>query len=315
MVSSVSGYQGVYVKRTGDKLDGCATFYKTEKFTLEESVPIEYFKSNCSLLDRDNVGLIVKLRPNKHPYLPEDSLCIANTHLLFNPRRGDVKLAQVMCLLAEVDKVSKTSEDARCQVLVCGDFNATPLSDLFKFIIHGYLKYEGLMTRLISGQSEGQFRGSNRCLSKNFFPSCHKISDQCRHIKPYEKCKNSLRQEDLNHHNCPSISQSSGRLWHHLNLVSTYRHTIERLGHREGEVTTQHSADRCIVDYIFYGVSNRDVHTRRSKHISTNVQEGKLKLLGRWGLMSAREIRELGDLPNHYHPSDHLPLVVKMLLV
>lgn len=33
-------------------------------------------------------------------------LCIANTHLLFNKRRGDVKLAQLAVLLANIDRVT-----------------------------------------------------------------------------------------------------------------------------------------------------------------------------------------------------------------
>lgn len=31
--------------------------------------------------------------------------CIANTHLLFNMKRGDVKFAQLVILLATLDKV------------------------------------------------------------------------------------------------------------------------------------------------------------------------------------------------------------------
>ena len=32
--------------------------------------------------------------------------CIANTHLLFNPKAGEVKLAQVSYLLAELHKMA-----------------------------------------------------------------------------------------------------------------------------------------------------------------------------------------------------------------
>ncbi|XP_071151209.1 protein angel homolog 2-like isoform X1 [Mytilus edulis] len=310
------GYNGVYVKRTGDKLDGCATFYKREKFTLEQSVSVPYYKSNYSLLDRDNVGLVVKLRPHKHPYSEEDSICVANTHLLFNPRRGDVKLGQAMCLLAEIDKVAKTNRNHRCQVLICGDFNATPFSDLYKFMVQGFLRYEGLLTRTISGQREGQY-GKDNYLSRDFFPSDVNISDQCQHIESENKhaARRSHHQENYGHRSNPAVSQSSGCIWHKLNLVSTYRHTIERLGHYEREVTTQHSADACTVDYIFYSVQHRNVHTRRNKHTTSNVLEDKLRLLGRWGLMSSREIQELGNLPNQYNPSDHLPLLVKMMLI
>ncbi|XP_071161788.1 protein angel homolog 2-like isoform X2 [Mytilus edulis] len=310
------GYNGVYVKRTGDKLDGCATFYKREKFTLEQSVSVPYYKSNYSLLDRDNVGLVVKLRPHKHPYSEEDSICVANTHLLFNPRRGDIKLGQAMCLLAEIDKVAKTNRNHRCQVLMCGDFNATPFSDLYKFMVQGFLRYEGLLTRTISGQREGQY-GKDNYLSRDFFPSDVNISDQCQHIESENKhaARRSHHQENYGHRSNPAVSQSSGCIWHKLNLVSTYRHTIERLGHYEREVTTQHSADACTVDYIFYSVQHRNVHTRRNKHTTSNVMEDKLRLLGRWGLMSSREIQELGNLPNQYNPSDHLPLLVKMMLI
>jgi mRNA deadenylase 3'-5' endonuclease subunit Ccr4 len=35
---------------------------------------------------------------------PDDKIVVANTHLLFNPRRGDIKLAQFMVLMAEIDK-------------------------------------------------------------------------------------------------------------------------------------------------------------------------------------------------------------------
>lgn len=310
------GYRGVYVKRTGDKMDGCATFYLADKFTLVESVSVPYYKSNHSLLDRDNVGLIVKLKPHKHHCCEEDHICVANTHLLFNPRRGDIKLAQVICLIAELNRVAKTNRNNTCQIIMCGDFNATPFSDLYKFLVQGYLRYEGLLTRTISGQKEGKY-GRDNYLPRNFFPLEYKISDQCQYIQPQDiQYLHRLHQgENLGHHSSPRISQSSGCLWHRLNLVSTYRHTIERLGHREREVTTQHSADNCTVDYIFYSVLDKDVHTRRNKHRTSNVTEGKLKLLARWGLMSSQEIGELGNLPNHHHPSDHLPLLVKMILI
>ena len=314
ILSIFLGYKGVYLKRTGDKLDGCATFYRNDKFTLVESVPVPYYKSHCNLLDRDNVGLVLKLRPHKRHCSEEDNICVANTHLLFNPRRGDIKLAQAMCLLAELNRVAKTQRNGLCQVIVCGDFNSTPFSDLYKFLVQGYLRYEGLLTRTISGQKEGRY-GRDNYLEKNFFPQRYNISDQCEYINPVDKQHLEADRERLGHHTSPCISQSSGCLWHRLNLVSTYRHTIERLGHREREITTQHSADNCTVDYIFYNVVDRDVHTRRSRHSTSNIVEGKLRLLGRWGLKSSREISELGNLPNYYHPSDHLPLLVKMILV
>ncbi len=39
----------------------------------------------------------------------ETRFCVANTHLLFNPKAGEVKLAQVAYLFAELHKMASNS--------------------------------------------------------------------------------------------------------------------------------------------------------------------------------------------------------------
>ena len=103
----VPGFEGIFKKRTGDKIDGCAVFYRKSKFTLTKSASVEYCRPNCRILDRDNIGLITLLahRPNKKPVsassndeAAELQLCVATTHLLYNPNRHDIKLAQLQLL-------------------------------------------------------------------------------------------------------------------------------------------------------------------------------------------------------------------------
>lgn len=77
--------------------------YKTELFTEDEHHKIEYYQPGVSVLDRDNVGLVVRLRPKKSP---SHQIVIATTHLLYNPRRSDVKLAQIQMLLADIDRLA-----------------------------------------------------------------------------------------------------------------------------------------------------------------------------------------------------------------
>ncbi len=50
------------------------------------------------------LGIVVKFKLNE---MTDDdhSLLIANTHLLFNQGRGDVKLAQLAVLFAHIDQV------------------------------------------------------------------------------------------------------------------------------------------------------------------------------------------------------------------
>lgn len=138
----------MYKQRTGNKTDGCATCYRNSCFSEVSVTPLEYFRPETDLLDRHNVGLVLLLQPTvtqaskvKGPFL-----CVANTHLLFNPKRGDVKLAQLAILLAEIDNVVKscTAKGEHCNVVLCGDFNSAPGNPLYELITTGHLYYHGL---------------------------------------------------------------------------------------------------------------------------------------------------------------------------
>lgn len=141
------GFACFYKRRTGRKTDGCAVCFKDSRFQLISVSPIEYFRPGLDVLNRDNVGLVLLLQP----LLPEcmdlkavSPLCVANTHVLFNPRRGDIKLAQMALLLAEIDKIAKTPEGSYYPVILCGDLNSVPDSPLYKFIRNGQLSYHGM---------------------------------------------------------------------------------------------------------------------------------------------------------------------------
>ncbi len=138
-----TGYHCEYKRRTGRKPDGCAVVFKRERFSLVACHPVEYFRHGIPLLDRDNVGLIVLLRPIG-PHSSLTNICVANTHLLYNPRRGDIKLAQLAVLLAEISRVAQLPDSSVCPVLLCGDFNSVPWSPLYRFIRDSRLEYDDL---------------------------------------------------------------------------------------------------------------------------------------------------------------------------
>lgn len=129
--------------RTGRKPDGCAICFKTSKFSLLSSKPVEFFRRNIPLLDRDNVGLVVLLQPRFHCKVTA-AICVANTHLLYNPRRGDIKLTQLAILLAEITNMAIREDGRFCPLVLCGDFNSVPHSPLYNFLREGKLNYEGL---------------------------------------------------------------------------------------------------------------------------------------------------------------------------
>lgn len=142
----VSGYQCEYKKRTGSKPDGCAVVFKSSRLSLLSSNPVEFLRPGDALLDRDNVGLVLLLQPNEVAcsVSRSSSICVANTHLLYNPRRGDIKLAQLAILLAEISRLSRLPNGSASPVVLCGDFNSTPLSPLYSFLTTGCLNYSGL---------------------------------------------------------------------------------------------------------------------------------------------------------------------------
>lgn len=147
----LSGYHCEYKKRTGKKPDGCAVVFKTSRFSLLSSNPVEFFRPGDTLLDRDNVGLVVLLRPNKSfSHLNSSSfICVANTHLLYNPRRGDIKLAQLAILLAEINRLSRLPNGQVNPVVLCGDFNSAPWSPLYSFLTTGFLQYSGMQIGMV----------------------------------------------------------------------------------------------------------------------------------------------------------------------
>ena len=78
-----------------DSNDGCATFFKVKKFRLQEVRSLAYDEMDEEVDGRNNIALAVVLtmRSNKK------HICVANTHLLYNPKRGDIKLTQLAILL------------------------------------------------------------------------------------------------------------------------------------------------------------------------------------------------------------------------
>jgi len=283
------------VKRTGNKQDGCATFFKKLLFECEAEVPVTYFVPCVAPLDRDNVALLLLLRPK----LPAPSaaqtraakLCVANTHLLFNPGRGDVKLAQLMKLFAEIDQLAYQPCPAgprhqnHYPVLVCGDMNLLPFSKLYQFVRSGYLVLNGKPASKMSGQQDNWSRGYNHSVTADFLGKHSGLTDQSQYVSVCQQrfsmfggasctsvgegapCASSPQVEAESvpgmyigsAEEKPIYTLGSGVLSHALGLESVYSHFIgprgsqnQLLHNTPREVTTCHGNANCTVDYIFY---------------------------------------------------------------
>ncbi|NXX59701.1 ANGE2 protein, partial [Scopus umbretta] len=307
------GYHCEYKMRTGRKPDGCAICFKTSKFSLISSNPVEFFRHDIPLLDRDNVGLVLLLQP-RFPSKTNAAICIANTHLLYNPRRGDIKLTQLAMLLAEIASVAPRKDGTFCPIIICGDFNSVPGSPLYRFIKEGKLNYEGLAIGKVSGQE--QFPRGQRILSIPIWPKKLGISQNCVYeIKQQQKEENTgekLEAAKLDNTQDIVIASEklSSKLQHHFKLSSVYSHYVPETG--IPEVTTCHSRSAVTVDYIFYSAANDDTAAQPGAEDSFH---GGLKLLGRLALLTEKDLWTVNGLPNENNSSDHLPLLAEFRLI
>jgi protein angel len=238
---------------------------------------------------RDNCGLIALFQPLSRNSTSDDVFCVATTHLLFSPKRGDIKLAQIQYFLAEIDRLSMKDStlNSYYPIIICGDFNAQPQSPLSKFLINGHIKYDTYRSIEISGQIPQSIvnnRFSLQLPSNELLPSSFVTSD-CRF--PKQIATNELIfQTYMNR-------KSSAILTHNKQFHSVY--DLNDLS----EVTTCIDNEFNLVDYIFYTKQDHDRY--------------RLNLLSRYDLYKQNQMLNL-NLPNHQFASDHFLLAAKVAL-
>ena len=184
---------GLFVQRTGGKPDGCAIFYRHAKFTLVNHKLVRYYTPKVQILDKDNVGIVLLLKANTPDQAENPFICVANTHLLFNKKRGDIKLAQLAYLFAEINELAVLSQDdhskTHCPVILCGDINSLPYSPLYHFLINGQLDYSARSPAIISGQlapSEARRGPSSRQIRTPLLPWEFGVTLDCQWRKEQE---------------------------------------------------------------------------------------------------------------------------------
>lgn len=175
-------YEGVYYPKSRYKtmsdadrrqVDGCATFYKANKYQLVERQLVEFstvamqrpdFKKTDDMFNRvlgkDHIAAVC-LFENKES---GTRIIVANAHIHWDPSFRDVKLVQVALLVEEVEKIAAyfsklpprppaTSDDqsgslcpqpvytdgSKIPTIICGDFNSVPSSGVCEFLSTGFV--------------------------------------------------------------------------------------------------------------------------------------------------------------------------------
>ncbi|KAG0296908.1 Protein angel 1 [Dissophora globulifera] len=158
------GYTGYHKKRNGDKMDGCTLFFRSESVKALALQPVDYNENR--FIGRDNVGIVGLFEIRRACGLngriifldfegvKAERVCIATTHILFNPSRGMIKIAQLRMLLQKA-KSLVDSQGADIPIILCGDLNALPHSTVINYLTAESVSVSLVPDHFLSGQTKG----------------------------------------------------------------------------------------------------------------------------------------------------------------
>uniref|UniRef100_G1N3X4 Phosphodiesterase 12 n=1 Tax=Meleagris gallopavo TaxID=9103 RepID=G1N3X4_MELGA len=138
------GLEGLF-KIKEKQHEGLATFYRRDKFSLLSQHDITFSEALLSEPPhaelRDKLGrlLFLKVSVLQSETDPSRKLCVANTHLYWHPKGGNIRLIQIAVALSHIKYVA-CDLYPNIPVIFCGDFNSTPSSGTYGFINTGGIK-------------------------------------------------------------------------------------------------------------------------------------------------------------------------------
>ncbi|PPD68753.1 hypothetical protein GOBAR_DD34372 [Gossypium barbadense] len=229
-----AGYVGSYKRRTGDNVDGCATFWKPDKFRLLERESIGFKGFGL----RDNVAQLSVFEMCR---VESRRLVVGNIHVLYNPSCGEVKLGQIRFLSSRAQLLSNRWGNA--PVVLGGDFNSTPQSAIYKFLSTSELNVKLYNRRELSGQRSchpSEVLGGNR-ESRSSISVMDRVLNDC------------WTDEEVK---AATGTANSHLVMHPLQLNSSYATVKGSINTRDsnGEplATSYHSKFLGTVDYLWY---------------------------------------------------------------
>ena len=119
-------YEGEHLLKSGLS-EGVGILWAKHRFKHLESHSTLFIDSPVDF-KKNQVALHVALDDTVH----KSQLLVSTTHLLFNAKRGDIRLYQLMRVLHDVAKLKLLFPKAAS--LICGDMNITPHDDAYYWL-------------------------------------------------------------------------------------------------------------------------------------------------------------------------------------
>lgn len=253
------------------------------------------------MLDRFNVAIIAKFASNQ---LKHQEITVATTHLLYNPRRDDIRIAQIQVCLAELDRMSvhsKTQEPL--PIILTGDFNCSTQSNPYRLINDGHINSNNLPLQL--GIMD-DCQHINVTVHKNRRDTALFNSSERENTADVSVCDKTDRKdkidttiENVQEHGVP---YNTGALWHYLNFTPTLF---------SNGIASTYQDKWIMVDYIFYTKYKR----KTLGPLGQQSQYSSLQLLANYQLPTIQECHMIGPIPNDIYGSDHYAMASEFVLL
>eukprot|EP00633_Aureoumbra_lagunensis_P000321 CAMPEP_0197292988 /NCGR_PEP_ID=MMETSP0890-20130614/26245_1 /TAXON_ID=44058 ORGANISM="Aureoumbra lagunensis, Strain CCMP1510" /NCGR_SAMPLE_ID=MMETSP0890 /ASSEMBLY_ACC=CAM_ASM_000533 /LENGTH=328 /DNA_ID=CAMNT_0042767365 /DNA_START=206 /DNA_END=1192 /DNA_ORIENTATION=+ len=133
-----------------ERTDGCLVLYDSTRFSL--------LHSEIGILDADQgkVNAFAIAVFNDNYKTTNRKIILATTHLLFNPKRGDIRFLQTKDLAINLAIVlERFGGDA--SLVLCGDFNSTPGSAVYSYLSTGIVNASYASQRTVPPTWTGEY--------------------------------------------------------------------------------------------------------------------------------------------------------------
>jgi mRNA deadenylase 3'-5' endonuclease subunit Ccr4 len=198
-----AGYELGFKPRTGKHSEGCAIAWKEEKFEMIDLLSIAFNmnkdgNNQNDIYSRDNIALIgiFKIK-NK-----ENSIILfATSQLLFNVKRGDIKLGQCYQIVNALEELRKKYEDElknKVYIIFASDLNCVPKSGVYKLLTTGELNCNQINKIHISGQDMDNLQYANPPVKIKNFLLRGILKNYCEEPKKNNYYKNNFNYKDYN---------------------------------------------------------------------------------------------------------------------
>jgi len=185
------------------------------KFIYKFLIVLKIFLKKFGILNvfnRENIAIIGIF---KIVGIPNSTILFSNTHLVFNVKRGDIKLGQIYQLTRALEELRKKYEDElknKVYIILASDLNCIPKSGVYKLLTKGELNCNQVNKIIISGQDLENLQHVEQPTKIRSY-LLTKITPIFKEEKPKKRLMNNFNIKEYNNDNTEGLPSHENVLW------------------------------------------------------------------------------------------------------